>query len=300
LGLVGNSLSFLVFSRKAFAKQSIGVYCRAVSFWNLFLLLQFDIDIANLSSNQYFHNQIRILCKFNVYFNTGLSPISVWVLLAFSVDKMINVLNTNSLGFIKKLNFQLAVIFGCAFGNALIYVCVPILLELKETSAGNVTTTLCVATNMPYYNLMGAIRLVEANVIPFFLMMVTTVVTLRCLVKSRKNLEKIANRDDKKRRQKDAKFALNSVILNISTIILQVPLVFVYIVPISDLATFQIVNAVCFFLFTVNYSNSFFIFILSNSIFRKEFLRMICLGKKNKISPGSTTGSTINNKKSVV
>jgi uncharacterized membrane protein len=185
-----------------------------------------------------------------------------------------------------------AIICFFAIANVLIYLSLPVMLELEEIKFGNVSFTWCNGKNYPLYKIMGYVYLLEANICPFLLMMVSTTVTIRCLMSSRKNLQKISNRDDKKRREKDAKFALNSVVLNISFVTLQVPLVIAYILPINDLATFQVVFDICFFLFCLNYSIGFVIFMLSNSIFRNEFLQMICLGKSNKISSQQSTTST--------
>jgi NADH:ubiquinone oxidoreductase subunit 3 (subunit A) len=194
----------------------------------------------------------------------------------------------NGLSFVvfsrKVFRKQLAVIFSCAIGNALIYLSVPIQLELSEISIDNVTKTVCDGKNHPFYQMVGSIYLFEANLIPFCLMMASTTVTLKCLIKSRKNLEKITNRGIKRRKEKDAKFALNSVILNISFVIFQVPVVLTYIVPVNDPNTSQVVFLYCFVLFCLNYSITFGIFMLSNSIFRNEFMRLIGLGKGNKVS----------------
>jgi hypothetical protein len=282
-GLAGNAVSFVVFSRKAFGKHSIGVYCRALCASNSFILFQLVLEITNLSLNQQLENNSTIVCKLMNFFNVGLSPISAWILAAFGIDKMIHVLNTNRFAFMKKQKFQCSVIFFCVFGNVLFYLYVPILFELKETTVGNVTSSVCQLQNILQYKALVWTYLVEANILPFILMMAATIVTIKCLVSSRKNLERVTNRELKSRREKDAKFALNSVVLNILFVILQVPLVLTYIVPIDDSTTFLVVNTICFFLFCLNYSISFGIYFLSNSIFRNEFMHLIRLRKSNQV-----------------
>jgi hypothetical protein len=91
VGLVGNFLSFLVFSRKTFRNYSIGVYCRALAIADSFILYRLVFDLFNYLNNTTLSYQSDFLCKLNGYMQIGLSPISIWVLVAFSVDKMINV-----------------------------------------------------------------------------------------------------------------------------------------------------------------------------------------------------------------
>lgn len=93
IGLVGNFLSFVVFSRKSFRNNSINVYCRAlvlsdstvltVQFINLIFVIFVNNDVFS-SSNA--------LCKFSYYVFTSLSPTSGWILVIFSIDKAMCVL----------------------------------------------------------------------------------------------------------------------------------------------------------------------------------------------------------------
>lgn len=93
IGLFGNAISFVVFSRKAFRRNSISFYCRALALYdsvilivqvcNLIPTLFLDIDIFSASNG---------LCKLSYYVFSGFSPISGWIIVAFSVDKVTSVL----------------------------------------------------------------------------------------------------------------------------------------------------------------------------------------------------------------
>ena len=96
IGLVGNSMAYLVLSRRVFRNNSINIYCRAlIIFDSIVLLLQF----ANLAFLILFNSKpfsaSNALCKLNYYVYLGVAPISGWILTAYSLDKAICVMYPN-------------------------------------------------------------------------------------------------------------------------------------------------------------------------------------------------------------
>jgi hypothetical protein len=92
-GIIGNSATALIFSRKAFQNNSIGIYCRALALVDLLLLI---IQLVNQSfvvfGNNDVFSSISPLCKFILYGNTALPSISAWILVVLSIDKLICVI----------------------------------------------------------------------------------------------------------------------------------------------------------------------------------------------------------------
>ena len=92
-GIVGNFISFLIFSRKAFRKNSINVYCRALSISDsLIISFQFANDFALIFFNIDLFSSSNAFCKLSNYIFVSASPISGWILVAFSIDKAMCVL----------------------------------------------------------------------------------------------------------------------------------------------------------------------------------------------------------------
>lgn len=132
IGLVGNILSFIVFSRKPFAKNSISTYCRALALFECFILLQLVNDVGTYIFNTVPDLQSNVMCKIHVYASIGMSSIPGWILVVFALDKLICVLNTsNRFEFIKFRKFQYAVIAFIAVFNLILYIEIPIDVNIK-------------------------------------------------------------------------------------------------------------------------------------------------------------------------
>jgi hypothetical protein len=96
VGLIGNFITFAIFSRKSFQKNSINVYCRALALVDsIILLFQFvgDVNLIFYNLNLYWNS--NALCKISTYVFVALPPVSGWIIVAFSLDKLISVLAPN-------------------------------------------------------------------------------------------------------------------------------------------------------------------------------------------------------------
>lgn len=92
-GLIGNGISFVVFSRKQFKRNSINVYCRALAFFNsLVILLQFPNIVSQLFYGIDLYVTSDSVCKFTNFASSYFPSISAWILVAFALDKLICVM----------------------------------------------------------------------------------------------------------------------------------------------------------------------------------------------------------------
>lgn len=93
IGVAGNFLSFVVFSRKQFKRNSISVYCRALAIVNsLVLLIQFPLVVSQMFYGVDLYAISDSVCKFTAYVTMCVPPISAWILVSFSLDKLICVM----------------------------------------------------------------------------------------------------------------------------------------------------------------------------------------------------------------
>jgi hypothetical protein len=157
LGLVGNFLSFLVFSRKKFAKYSISVYFRAMAVSECLIVYRLVYDIINYFYSIKLNTVSSVWCKIHFYVPTGILPTSVWILACFSVDKMIHVLGKRqAFPYIEKKSFQLALVVGIASFHCFVYSYVPIKLELEQVSGSNGSNVIsCPFENLPHYRFIS-------------------------------------------------------------------------------------------------------------------------------------------------
>lgn len=86
IGIIGNVLSFIVFSSNTFKGYSINIYCRASAISDsIILTFQLICDIATYFFSRSFQNESNGFCKFYQFITIGLTPVSVWILMAFSI-----------------------------------------------------------------------------------------------------------------------------------------------------------------------------------------------------------------------
>jgi hypothetical protein len=278
IGLVGNLLTFLVFSRKKFQTNSISVYMRALAVADSFTFYRFISYCFLYFGNVKLSSLSNFMCKLNNFMITGLHSISIWVLVAFSSDKMIHALGKSQrFPFMNKKSFQLAVVIANALFHCIVYLFIPILIELKQTPGSNGTspTYICALQNIPNFQYINIFDLFDADFVPLLLLMVTTSVTVRCLFKSRNNLEKTQQRSLRERRAKDVKFAINSISLNILAILFNTPISIAYLVNIPNKVVSSLFFAICVFFYTVNYSILFFVNVAFNASFRSELFLLL-------------------------
>ena len=188
-----------------------------------------------------------------------------------------------------------------AIANLIFYIEVPIYgnIVIKVIrNASNITTIsyICNLKSLPFYQYFYIVYLVQALLIPFALMFASSLLTIRGLYKTRKRIEAHENREMKSRRAKDAKFAISSIFLDLFFVLLTTPIGLTYIINISDQATSAFVLYLCALFFSCNFSKSFFAYLLSNSIFRKEIIRIINSFKI--VNMTITNNSTNNSRKS--
>lgn len=257
IGLIGNVLSVVVFSRKTFRKNSISIYCRALAIADSVVIVKsLTYFIGSFFWGRSFQAESLIYCKIYSLIHTGIAAIPSWILVVFSIDKMLCVTRSKRLEFwLKKIKIHLGIVFAIVIINCLAYVFVPIYFQLLPTitTSGNGNVTIvsfsCGTSDIKVFQIIGALFLYETSVLPFVLMMITTVVTILILVNSRKRMEEAMAPAENmrvsgigKRKSRDVNYAINSIVLNILFIVFQVPYVLATIYPSQDPIYIAILN----------------------------------------------------------
>jgi hypothetical protein len=272
--ILGSLLTFIIFSRKAFEKSSISVYCKALAIFDLFVVFNLVSGLTSIISNISLNNDYDFFCKLIYFISTGISAIPGWILVAFSIDQLIIVCITDRFRFFKKRRFQYSLILGIAIFHCVLYSPVFFFTGVLNVTTENGTIKICQNSSF----VMPILYLFESNIIPFTFIVVCTALIVRILFRSRKKIatELVVPR---RRQVRDLKFAFNSVILNILFIVFIIPLILSYILPL-DFSTFNFFNTVSFTLFYLNFALHFWIHLCFNSIFRKEFLILFRIIKR--------------------
>ena len=212
-------------------------------------------------------------------------------MVAFSFDKMFSVAKANRVGkWFKNVKFQLAIIFAIIVFNNSLYVVIPINFEPLLRVRDNVTT--CTMRDRNFLLLFSSIYLYEAILLPFALMMISTIVTIVCLVKSRKRVEAMGSTalpGMAKRKARDVTFAINSIVQNSLFILMLIPFVLISLYPSQTPVFLLIFRPLSIFLFNLNFAMPFFAYLISNSIFRAQLVRFVTSLKRPNISTAIST-----------
>lgn len=286
LTIIGSLLSFLIFSRKAFERSTIGIYCKSVAIYDLFVIFNLSVGIASIvMKSRSLILVIEVVCKITSFLLSTFSPMSAWILVAFSLDQLITVSLTKRFLFFKKKSFQYTILIGLFIFHCLIYSPVPYLSGLHNiTTSENSSLTTCGNNSIVF----PIIILFEGFILPLVILFILTVIIIRYLAMSRskinivprlksseslRNVSSAANMKNH-RRVNDLKYAFNSVILNIIHIVFSSPLYILGSLPISAL-DYELVNIIGYLLFSLNFALHFGVHFCVNSIFRNEFLILI-------------------------
>ena len=282
LTLIGSIFTFIVFSKKVFEKCSIGLYCKSLAIFDLFVFSNLIVGFIPMVINYDFPSYIDWVCKSYGYIIGIFTPMSGWVLVFFSLDQLITVSMTKRFAFFKKKLFQYSLIIGLFVFHCLFYI--PGIFSfgvVNVTTSDHITESSCSTISI----IMPIIFLFESTILPLIILIVLTYKVIRILVESRmkiinestSNPSSMSRRRSSMRRAHDYKFAFNSVILNIMHIVLSLPLVLYYTIPSNsyeyDLA--DLLKSLAFFFFFFNFFLHFWVHFFVNSIFRKEFLILL-------------------------
>ena len=272
-GFVGNLLAFLVFSCKKFQNTIFSTYFRCLCLFDFLYLiiaflqiLSFDIKIVHLFSVSNFS------CKILSYFSYFIAAISAWTMVIISLDRMFSIVWPSRFLFRKKSINQIVIIVGMFIFNTIYWSPVLFLADLKyiQNETNQTGRLKCIAVS----SLLSCFELINISVVPFSLMIISTILTLIKIFKSRK-------RQSSSVKSKDIKFAITSISLNIIFLVLNLPVTMLVLFTNSVEELDRLLLSVLSLMFQCNYSLVFYVNLIVNSLFRKEFYKLI---KQIKIS----------------
>jgi hypothetical protein len=287
VGLIGNIITFIIFSRPVFQKNSISVYCRALTVLESFTIVHIVYEAGIAFFSVFLGSNSDLACIVYNYVNSGFGAIPGWILIALSIDKFLSMKNIgNSL--IKKRWFQLIVITSIVLINLLLYIEVPIYLRLWSYEYGNTTYSYCILNTMPYSDIVNWMYLIQANIVPFLIMITTSIMSIQLIRKSSKNISaQLASRERRKKR--DIKFSVTSIMFNFMFITFRLPIVILSFLSvfISTLTNTDLSFALTYLLYIMNFSTGIIVHLVSNNIFRREFLVLFRCQKSSSVTQTS-------------
>jgi hypothetical protein len=285
IGFIGNLLTIIIFLRKTFRNNSISTYCISLAAVECLAIFQMINDIGYIANNAYIINQTELGCKFFSMNGMLITIIPPYIMVAFSIDKLLS-MRTNSIAIIKKKWFQWSIVAAIVIFNTALYICYPILIKRSEIFPGYF---ICNPTTIGFFQIFIIVTIFETSLIPFLILTTVSILTIRALFKSRNSVERTGNLS-KDRKSRDRRFAISSVTFNTMYIVLQMPSAVYF----TLVAFYSYYDAYYFaganLLFYLNCSLGFVIHIVTNSLFRREFLILFRLD--NRIGTTSSNNTS--------
>ena len=270
LGFVGNVISFIVFSQKRFRNTLFNVYFRALNLIYSFTITYTLFDYFNYQFNANIQTVSWLVCHFNLYLIYSIAPVAAWLLVVISLDRMLSTKYPSKYLMRKNKRIQILICIFFLIFNLIYYIPLAVYQNYEETF-NNVTNMTDVTCTLNDGGVVYWMDLFNSTLIPFIFMTAFSTITVRHLFKSRLN---ILNRIN----QKDYKFAITSISMNVCFFVLNspiviVPLIFNYVD--IDQKLYDLFYVISIIPYYVDFGLIFYINIFVNSLFRQEFLDTI-------------------------
>jgi len=218
--------------------------------------------------------------------NFSIGPVSPWLLVYITVERYIAIQH-NTITIFKQKNFQNFIIIFIFIYNLGIYSPMAI---LKQVFSEPINTTAMSFNQTDLYiycdfakpiqlKIMSTLDLINSALAPFFIMLAFSIALICVIFQKRLRILNMRSKRDKNRLIRDIRFALSSIMLNITFVTLNLPLCLnnIFFPNASDF-WYNVFLIIFYATFSINsYILAFF-----NSIFRNELLTMFKLKEKPK------------------
>lgn len=292
-GICGNYLLFKVYSRKNLTKNSFSIYFRCMAIVDFAILLHSFTYLLGTAFDLDLHQQSDLLCKtldLPIYI---LPPVSAYLLVLLSLDRLLKIKFPNRFLFFYKQKFQIASISMLFVYNVAFYCQLAWGRQLQPTIITNSTTNTSIieftCQDLSEAKLVYKMDLFNSAIVPFVLMTLISTSIIVIVVRSRLKINSLSSLSSSSRiSTKDKKFAITTIILNLAFLVFNLP-VEVLLVFGGGLEP-DLYNLIYYILNTLyywNYANDFYIQIGVNSLFRNEFLSTFGL-RPNGLTQGGT------------
>ena len=276
VGLFGNSLVFYILSRPKFIKEMIFRYfiiSEVVGCLNIILV--WLLLIPSLTN----WNFPVVYCKILTYLMYCTYNFYPWCSVLNSIDRFISVKYQAKFKFRKELKNQLLVVAGCF----MVFMLTNIPFILYEEKNSNV---FCMIIDVNIGFKIYLVQLIVSSILPCTLMTISIIFSVRHLMAQRR---KFFNRKNRRKYRRERNFLKNILFMEVWFLIcyspicigsfLQYTLDFNYINKSFWMLLMSLFNILSLVQSTCN----FFVFLMSNKVFRKYFLSIISSFKFDNI-----------------
>jgi len=278
-GLISNIISFIIYKRKVFSKQSIGTYLSWLSILNL-------IAVLTLFQNLFVKfewTKTLIYCKFYVYLHYINIQYCSWILVINSFDHLLSV----TMAFKYKIKLLREKCYQIIILLIVLLILFLINIPLLFNSYFNESTCEC-DLYQKYNYLIAILDMLVCTLIPFLLMTISTsIITIR-LFKWKHDTHSIRTQNDSRRNMRKTQFARTVIGINLLFLICNLPISIILIIinyknangsnttPSIDQklldAKLELSYKIFHMLMYSHNATPLIIYLICNKLFRQEFL----------------------------
>lgn len=293
VGVIGSVLVIIVFSRRSLRKYSYSFYCKIMAISDMGFLSYAFIDWAANNLGASLLTVGPLSCQIVQFIPYAFANFSTHLLTVISIDRMITIVYPKQFLVVKKRWFQCLIVAIVAVIVLATNILIPLNYRLIEIYPFNLSQPirLCLISTQTQTIQMWIILpcFIIVNIIFNNLM---NIKTIRFIMASRRRVA--ANGRNISLARRDKKFSICSLCLNLAAIFFKMPFFLSVIIIGYSNKTVDEIGLIMKITGMITYFESgfsFFINMLVNSLFYKEFLRLFGFSKSNSIE----TSNSINN-----
>ena len=273
IGLVGNSLGLFILSKKDLINIGPHFMYRYLFATDSFYLLQiivvnlqfdYNLDLASISN---------LSCKLWNYFYYELATISSWLIVYISVERCVSLIRPAWRFTLRKRKNQMAWYIFVIIFCIIYYIPVGLYFEGKQIINGQTSVIVCGFADEDFaIKLISYMDLVLRVVLPFFLMIISSMTLIYSIFKSRLRVVTNFLSEENQTFNRELKLAVSSISLNVIYIVTQLP---VSITVFGSQYYSNFYYEWSAYLFFVSYALNFYIILATNSLFRSCFFKLL-------------------------
>jgi hypothetical protein len=206
-----------------------------------------------------------IACKLYNTFFYGIDALSPWCLAYITVEKFISIAYSKKV--FKRKKTQVVFFLLLCLYNFIFHVNIPFSVDILIKD----NITVCNFINQEWKNIIIYMDIVNCVLVPFIIMISFASLLIGAIFKVRRRVNSNNNEREKRRLKQDIKFVISLLTMILFFIILQSPIEYATFLPGFPISDIYILTSYAYFL---TYSINFYILILTNNLFRKEFFSL--------------------------
>ena len=276
IGLIGNVLVIVLFSRRSLSKYSYSFYCRAMAISDSGIMTFTFLDWASFNLGANLETTGPLPCKIVEFFHEYFVGVSIFLLTIIAIDRMLAIVYPKRFIVLKKRWVQYLVVVTLAFFVLLTCIIVPLNTDLIEFRRKNSTELIRFCLIQPRIANIQMWVIISIYIgLNIIINNFLNIKTVRFIMGSRRRVA--TNGRNSSLSSRDRKFAVCSVSLNLAAMILKMSLFITLIIANYSNISFNVLGLLIKITGLINYidnGSSFFINLFFNSLFYHEFLKL--------------------------